>query len=1127
MYIFCNLAKRYYFLIINNNLNILLVSLLFFITSCAEKTDQKIQADDFGFDKIFVNASNQDNNKGNDILTSSESVEIKKWQDSDLITTGKSLILSIPESSYWVPWLGQDEENKAIPILGSQNMPDCQYEIIPNSDPTLVEAAKELSAPCKVRYGVGLYGLITKKSISEVNDIQMRINLESQSDNDALFHVGQSYIASYNDPKLDIFGKYNNKYINIFGYSLANKKNIILKKEINQTKQIDKNTIDNKLYFQIYDNYYSDNTGGYEVAIKAGATKQNQISNWIDQNIIKYIFGDTGIIKDIYNGIIQSSYFSIIINAMLISYVTIFGAMMLSGTIQVPIKEGFVLILKIIFLTQLITLEKSWDFFNTYVFQNILLFIFEIKNAINSSGSGDILFIIKLLTGKEFLHRIFAILTLNPLTWLYGIIVYILILMIGIQFALSYIKYIIVFLYLGLLIVSAPIFIPFILFETTKDLCTNWIKAIFNASLQIILIITGLTLISNIIKDMTQKYFGFPVCYKSKLFGLIIVPDVCISDKKSKILIPDLYTTEDLRFIDLPFLDPKDQIIDKNIINSMLSENYIFIEYVILLSIIWYTFKYYATVIESTANKIVSGISGFSSEQALNNTKITSGLNKLPSLGIYAFSVPFKLGAYLTSTSNKVTSENQDSLIKKDNLVARTFRATGNLIDGLAKFTENSSNNEPTDLFKKLKEFNSDIGAFDNIKKKLNNFGLKITNPEKYNQRYKYEEQIKNLKKHAIDIKKNGLGLIDGLSNNTNASLNHSVINQHRNNLGALLDRNILSKNNIFFTDANILNYGEKYIKDDLMSRFGPDNYDNKLKELKPNIDYVKESLSRKMQIFNEDASNSTNVLRLDLQKVNFLNNLSSREFKFYLKSSLAFRNKNSDIKNLKERYSEIMDQNINHSSNINKNSAKEILLSNANDLLNKHKISSINKRDLEYLNSYGKDIKNYLKDSEKQLPIKIIELHKGRISDDKINLYKSEIKKIDKIILNKLETLTPNEAMKSLNNSSEYQEAIKNIRSINQDMYNMSFENYINVNQKANQGNSKYNINDLNYVKIDDLSNYIEFTKATGASNLQTDQINQALNNYDNTAQSSNSLRSSLRDKDIYLEQVQRIISR
>jgi len=291
-----------------------------------------------------------------------------------------------------------------------------------------------------------------------------------------------------------------------------------------------------KLYIRVRDNYWDDNTGSYDVKIKYKKYATNgTISEFIEgvKNSLRYMtldasrqfFRNISCIGDACNcvGSGCSSQYVNYIRTLLILYIAGYGFMFLLGSVEISQMDLMIRIFKIgVVLT--ITSENSFDFFYNNFFK---LFLDGMDELISKSQSGfnhtsdsanvfsfaDSMISLTLLSKTTWL-KLGALLFISPM----GMILAILLILGVLLFLLGLFKAVVVYLMatlvIGILILLAPIFIPFILFKPTQHLFENWLRMFVQYSLEPVLLLIGLGVLTQLAYVLFTTIINFHVCWK-------------------------------------------------------------------------------------------------------------------------------------------------------------------------------------------------------------------------------------------------------------------------------------------------------------------------------------------------------------------------------------------------------------------------------------------------------------------------------------------------------------------------------------------------------------------------------------------------------------------------------------
>jgi type IV secretory pathway VirB6-like protein len=287
------------------------------------------------------------------------------------------------------------------------------------------------------------------------------------------------------------------------------------------------------LYLRIRDcsGCYNDNTGSYDVNIQYTQYLAGGIISSMIEDVRKMIFNISfSIIESYFNGFCVGAgcsssgiQFMDYIRTLLVLYVAFYGISFTIGTVRISQKELVVMSLKIGLVLTIIS-PSGFDFFYNDFFA---LFFNGMNELIIDSQVG--------FGGGEpssnvfaFADNIISLTLLNATTWLklvalsaispMGLILAIL-MIVGVILCLvgifkAVLVYLMSILVLCILILLAPIFIPFCLFKMTKKLFDNWINAFARYSLEPVILIIGLTLLTELAYVLLIQIINFQVCWK-------------------------------------------------------------------------------------------------------------------------------------------------------------------------------------------------------------------------------------------------------------------------------------------------------------------------------------------------------------------------------------------------------------------------------------------------------------------------------------------------------------------------------------------------------------------------------------------------------------------------------------
>lgn len=502
---------------INSIIILLLLSLL--LISCSN--ERCIDADDFGFPKITVSARYDES----DVTSMSEGNQITPWIDSNYVVTGKPLTMlvrnweygvewnSSQELSAWCPWYGDKDNTNKLPTLCERLIP-CQF--IDNRMCTTTHDAMIINAPCLMTHGVGLYALISAPDVDPNSSFVSQRNPEGIA-----IHVGEGVTFQRGTNGVINFSINRVPNYEMFDISKEGKQRVaggLVYKYDSTTESL--KYADSHLYFKILDKFYDDNAGQYRVILKSGVkdTRPDPVE-FVTKLVKDSLFGtnkDYGIIQRIYLNIINNSAYRFAVTGMLTLYIMFSALSYLTGNINISNTELITRIIKIAIVSALLKSEYAWNFFNNYLFVYFVGGLDQIIDMIqgagaNGPGSPSIL---GLLIAPETISKVTALLFMDLRGFIYIILYIIAVYFIVMTVLYASVLYLTSLMAIGMIIVMAPIFICFLLFDITRSLFENWLKQLIGYALQPIILFTGIVFISMIIRSEIYSTLGFRVCNK-------------------------------------------------------------------------------------------------------------------------------------------------------------------------------------------------------------------------------------------------------------------------------------------------------------------------------------------------------------------------------------------------------------------------------------------------------------------------------------------------------------------------------------------------------------------------------------------------------------------------------------
>ena len=278
---------------------------------------------------------------------------------------------------------------------------------------------------------------------------------------------------------------------------------------------------------------YENSTGEYEISVDFSYNTEQQGS------ILNKLFGDLkGKIKDMMKAAFKKitnfkkdkadaghDFFNYV-RALLILYVMIYGFMFLLGAVKINQYDLVIRVVKIAIIAGLLN-GQTYEFFDKYVFD----FVTGFCDQILSNFSGDNLFtgdrkasnpmifleniVKRIFLDDTFVVQIFALFSKGFL----GIVLYMIIMLAIIILVINIIKaiasYLLSYLALALLLgILAPIFLSFLLFETTKDIAHNLIKASVYYMIEPVILIFGQIVFCQLFTIYLDNVLSYSVCWK-------------------------------------------------------------------------------------------------------------------------------------------------------------------------------------------------------------------------------------------------------------------------------------------------------------------------------------------------------------------------------------------------------------------------------------------------------------------------------------------------------------------------------------------------------------------------------------------------------------------------------------
>ncbi|WP_375359809.1 type IV secretion system protein [Candidatus Tisiphia endosymbiont of Nemotelus uliginosus] len=620
-----------------NILTILLIS-IFCLSGCTG--DRCIDADDFGFIKFVISSRYK-----KEELSGQQDNQSAPWVDSGYNVNGQPLTILVKtwdfakgdknspsELSAWCAWYGQANNTNTLSEF-CKRLQECQF--IDGKMCTNSKDAKISNAPCLFKNGVGLYLLIAERGTDP------NISLQTQRAPDGITaHLGVPTVNLYDLNK-------RGELVKAGGISY-------------QYQDVDKLQYDKSpLYFKILDKFYDDNNGQYRVVIKSGVNDTRPDPIEFLTNLIKVeLFGndkEKGLVRAIYENIIKTPGYRLSVSALLTLYIIFTGFSFLIGNVNLTHTELIVRIVKVSIVSTLLSSTSSWQFFHDYLFVFFVEGVEQIlqiikQTAATGPGSWNI---IGLMIAPQTMAKLFSLLFVDPLGFIYIILFLIALYYIFMMVFKATVIYLTALIIIGIIIIMAPIFICFMLFGIIRSLFENWLRQLISYAIQPIILFTGLAFISMIIRTEIYSSLGFGVCKYdfpdlgpiNELFGSINEDlDTSLGDSifywwfpspmkgnnfskiRADILVPVdhrvkddspegsspegrlclAYECKENRYIELPFLDP---VKDLTRINNFFNGKFVQLDGLLLIFVCVYLLSKFNDIAVSSA-KFLSSTSG-------------------------------------------------------------------------------------------------------------------------------------------------------------------------------------------------------------------------------------------------------------------------------------------------------------------------------------------------------------------------------------------------------------------------------------------------------------------------------------------------------------------------------------
>ena len=300
----------------------------------------------------------------------------------------------------------------------------------------------------------------------------------------------------------------------------------------------------------MYDTYYRDNYGSYNIQILrgVGSSKENGLLESLVSVVEKALLGkvdddgnrEGGIIRFMYLAVVQDSGFSLAMQMSLIFYVTLFGAAHIWGLVEMNKKEIMSRMLKIALIMFFVS-PTSWYFYNEFIVgffmdgmnyvigifmslsdssieQTSMIKVAQMDRVAEESSATRFAYvdlIIKKLMSEATAKKIAALFFSDFFGFFYMIVIYAIIFMfIAVMLFIATI-YITNLIKLIFVLSIGPIFIVFTLFTKTAGYFNNWIGYVAGRSFEMIVLFIVLYLFVTIIDKNFTEMLLYRACGES------------------------------------------------------------------------------------------------------------------------------------------------------------------------------------------------------------------------------------------------------------------------------------------------------------------------------------------------------------------------------------------------------------------------------------------------------------------------------------------------------------------------------------------------------------------------------------------------------------------------------------
>lgn len=660
------------------------ILVLLFLSACGDKCvrscDSKgyckkecpsgacVDADDWGYPKIWVPAFY---NFHDPSLKGPPLNETVDGIDSGQILIDANnipLVIQVGKRDQWTSWFGGDINADSGGQIdpngfdGGRSFPsrECYYKVTNGTSSQQSTFASDLSpqtiklnkdaqctsplpnvtpdtyadcaAPCYYRYGMGLYlGLAPDNgSKASSNDVVLSYHIPDAKIPDGRANFNSTYV--YDNSKTAAENAQLKLMADSQAQVSADYRDGYLIKGMPKDELLGAQTGD-RLFFKIVDTTYIDNAGGYHVKIKEGT--RNAEDGPLKKLVSVFVDPLTAVMERLYNGIVKDSIFIELVRSLMVLYIVFVGYTIVISGMDAVKKDVVMRLIKLGLVATLIS-DVSWSFFYDHFFQLFLggtqviagIFLSPFTNYDPNDPWYSMDSLLAMLWSRETWTKISSTLFSQAIGFIYIPAMAIAMGVFMLALARALITYLLAFTTIAILIVMAPIFIIFTLFEKTKDLTKEWMNQLAVVALQQIILMAALGMFAAVIIMFLQRTVGYNVCWnvffdgfskafdwsgKNSLDLQFWMPDIS-SDKANVWMDINGDGVRDInefayRYIDAPYLDP---VFDASLLSDVRSgSNFISMKDLLVFIGVVYLMNLFMSMVPKIASALKSeGVGG-------------------------------------------------------------------------------------------------------------------------------------------------------------------------------------------------------------------------------------------------------------------------------------------------------------------------------------------------------------------------------------------------------------------------------------------------------------------------------------------------------------------------------------